>query len=222
MRLNWLDINGTGLGVNGIRIVNGNVAGTSVVVENTNIDGFTVRGISDERINGGKLVVSNTVIRHTVGSGIQIAAGGNKIDATISNVRVHNSATAGLTANGGAKVMISNSVFSRSTFGLDISQANTEATADNVTLSGNTTGMLVGGRRDAEAFELERVVQRHRRERNRPVIQQQSVRQQRRGGNDHADRQPLESDRPAVGPVRIQVDRSVLARLSRQAGETCA
>ena len=40
--------------------------------------------------------------------------------------------------------MISNSVFSRSTFGLDISQANTEATADNVTLSGNTTGMLVG------------------------------------------------------------------------------
>ena len=40
--------------------------------------------------------------------------------------------------------MISNSVFSGSTAGIDIAQANTEVLADNVTLSGNTTGMEIG------------------------------------------------------------------------------
>ncbi len=145
VRLNWLDINGLSGGITGIRILNGTLAGASIVIENTTIDGFTQRGISDERINGGKLVVANTVVRHTQLSGIQIQGGGsNEIDATISNVRVHNSATAGLTANGGAKVMIANSVFSGSTFGLDIEQANTEALAENVTLSGNGTGIFVG------------------------------------------------------------------------------
>ena len=40
--------------------------------------------------------------------------------------------------------MIANSVLSGSTFGLDIEQANTEALAENVTLSGNGTGIFVG------------------------------------------------------------------------------
>jgi len=144
VRLNWLDINGAGLGANGIRIASGNLPDTSIVVENTVIDGMTARGISDERANGGKLVVADTVVRHTLGSGIQIAPTGDRIDATLSNVRVHNAAVAGLTANGASKVMIGNSVFSGSTFGLDIEQNNTEALADNVTLSGNATGMFVG------------------------------------------------------------------------------
>ena len=54
-------------GTNGVRILSGNLAGTSIVVENTTIDGLTARGISDERGNGGKLVVTDTTIRHTVG-----------------------------------------------------------------------------------------------------------------------------------------------------------
>ena len=146
VRLNWLDINGASTGINGVRIVSGQLAGVSVVIENSVIDGFTGRGISDERNNGGKLVVSNSVIRHTVDSGIRIAAGGtNKIDATLSNVRVHNSAAAALTVNGGAKAMVSNSVFSGSNFGLDIEQANSEATVDNSTVSGNTTGIFTTG-----------------------------------------------------------------------------
>jgi hypothetical protein len=145
VRLNWLDLNGLSVGIMGIRVLNGTLAGASIVIENTTIDGFTQRGISDERINGGKLVVANTVVRHTQLSGIQISGNGsNEIDATISNVRVHNSAVAGLTANGGSKVMIANSVFSGSTFGLDIEQANTSALAENVTLSGNGTGIFVG------------------------------------------------------------------------------
>ena len=143
VRLIALDINGTGNGINGVRIFGSNLAGTSVVVENSRIDGFTGRGISDERANGGKLVVSDTTVRHTQDSGIRIAAGGvNRIDATLTNVRVHNSAAAGLTVNGGAKATVGNSVFSGSTFGLDIEQAGTEANVDNSTVSGNTTGIF--------------------------------------------------------------------------------
>ena len=146
VRLNWLDINGGGIGINGVRIASGNLPDTSIVIENSVMDGFTGRGILDERSNGGKLVVADTVIRHTLGSGIQIAPASpvDRIDATISNVRVHNSAVAGLTLNGGSRATIVNSVFSGSAFGLDIEENNTEALADNVTLNGNSTGMFVG------------------------------------------------------------------------------
>ena len=134
VRLIALDINGIGTGRHGVRILSTNLAGTSVVIENSKIDGFASRGISDERTNGGKLVVSDTTVRHTPGSGIRIAAGGmNRIDAALTNVRVHNSAVAALTVNGGAKAMVSNSVFSGSTFGLDIEQNGTSAIVDGST-----------------------------------------------------------------------------------------
>jgi len=143
VRLIALDINGVGSGLGGVRILSTNLAGSSVVIENSRIDGFTGRGISDERTNGGKLVVSDTTVRHTLDSGIRIAAGGvNRIDATLTNVRVHNSATAALTVNGGAKAMVSNSVFSGSAIGLDVEQNSTSATADGSTVSGNTTGIF--------------------------------------------------------------------------------
>jgi hypothetical protein len=92
VRLNWLDINGFSTGLHGIRIVNTATTDVSVVIENTNIDGFTGSGILDERSMPGKLTVSNTVVRHTQQSGIKIAAGGgagNKTQAVLSNVRVH-------------------------------------------------------------------------------------------------------------------------------------
>ena len=146
VRLNWLDINGAGNGINGVRILGAQLAGVSVVIENSVIDGFTGRGISDERTNGGKLVVSNTVVRHVTDSGIRVAAGGvNRIDATLTNVRVHNCAVSALTVNGGAKAMVSDSVFSGSGLGIDVEQANSEATVDNSTISGNTTGIFTTG-----------------------------------------------------------------------------
>jgi hypothetical protein len=77
--------------------------------------------------------------------GDQDRGAGVKIDAMLSHVRVHNSAIAGLTANGGAKVMVSNSVFSGNAIGLDIEQANTEAAVDGSTISGNVTGLLTSG-----------------------------------------------------------------------------
>jgi hypothetical protein len=143
VRLNWLDINGAGSGGTGIRIAGGNLVGTSVVVENSVIDGFTGRGISDERTNGGKLVVSDTTIRHNVGSCIHIGPGGTRIDAALTNVKAHNCAGAGVSVDGNGKVVISNSALTGNTTGIDIAQANIEVLADNVTLSGNTTGMDV-------------------------------------------------------------------------------
>ena len=143
VRLIALDINGLRTGLHGVRILGSNLAGTSVIIENSRIDGFAGRGISDERTNGGKLIVSDTTVRHTADSGIRIAAGGvNRIDAALTNVRAHNSAAAALTVNGGAKAMVSNSVFSGSTFGLDIEQDNTSATVDGSTISHNTTGIF--------------------------------------------------------------------------------
>ena len=145
VRLNWLDINGVSAGLHGIRILDGQAAGVSVVIENTNIDGFAGSGISDERSVGGKLVVSNTVVRHTVLSGIRIAAGGkSKIQATLSNVRVHNSAQAGLTVNGGANATVRNSVFSGSAIGVDVEQANSELSVDGSTISHNAIGLFGG------------------------------------------------------------------------------
>ena len=145
VRLNWLDINGAGTAANGVRILS-SVAGSSVVIENSNIDGFTGRGISDERTVGGKLVVTNTTVSHTLDSAIRVAAGGiNVIRAMLSNVRVHNSAGAGLTANGGTKATVSKSVFSGSSFGIDAEQANTEVTVDDSTISHNTTGIFTTG-----------------------------------------------------------------------------
>ena len=147
VRLNWLDINGVSSGVHGIKIVDNQAAGVSVVIENTNIDGLAGHGILDERSVGGTLTIANTVVRHTQLSGIKIAAGGlgNKIQATLSNVRVHNSAQAGLTVNGGAKAAVRNSVFSGSTFGVDVEQANSEVSVDGSTISHNATGLFTNG-----------------------------------------------------------------------------
>jgi hypothetical protein len=138
VRLNWLDINGAGKSQHGIRILDGQPAGVSVVIENTNIDGFTGSGILDERSMGGKLVVADTVVRHTQQSGIFIAAGGkNPIRAMLSNVRVHNSAHAALLAYGGARVMVSNSVFSGSSIGIDVETPGTEMLVEGSTITGN-------------------------------------------------------------------------------------
>jgi hypothetical protein len=146
VRLNRMDINGLSKGGHGIRIVNNATAGISVAIENTSIDGFAGHGILDERSEGGKLTVANTVVRHTLLSGIKIAAGGkNPIRATLSNVRVHNSLQAGLTVNGGARAMVVDSVFSGSGLGVDVEDPGSEAFVHGSRISENTTGLFTSG-----------------------------------------------------------------------------
>ena len=145
VRLNWLDISGQHKSKYGIRILNSQPPGVSVVIENTNVDGFTSEGIRDDRTAGGKITIANTVVRHTGLYGILLSASAkNKLQATLSNVRVHNSGLAALRVNGGAKAMVSNSVFSGSATGIMSYEAGT-AFIDDSTISGNTTGLTNDG-----------------------------------------------------------------------------
>jgi hypothetical protein len=141
VRLNWLDINGLGNGLNGIRILNS--ANSVVIVENSVIDGFAGRGISDERSQGGKLLVRNTTIRNTVGAGIITipSSGSVKIDSSIDNVRAYNTG-AGFAVLGGGKMTVSNSVASGGTIGLDAEGAGTEMLVSNTMVSNNATGIF--------------------------------------------------------------------------------
>src|SRR6266511_5920969 len=74
VRLRNINFNGVDSGLNGIRITGGAVIGGGVVViEDCLIDGNfggAARGISDERIGGGELFVSNTTVRNTGQLGI--------------------------------------------------------------------------------------------------------------------------------------------------------
>ena len=146
VRLNWLDINGASAGLHGIRIVDNQAAGVSVVIENTNIDGFAGSGI---RTSAAWAASSPSPTRWSAHAAIRHQDRGgrqdNKIQATLSNVRVHNSAQAGLTVNGGAKATVRNSVFSGSAFGVDVEQANSEVSVDGSTISHNATGLFTNG-----------------------------------------------------------------------------
>src|SRR5262245_14823513 len=83
VRLRNINFNGVDSGGNGIRITGGAVIGAGVViVEDCLIDGNfagNARGISEERINGGELYVSNTTIRNTGSAGIFITPGNNTV-----------------------------------------------------------------------------------------------------------------------------------------------
>src|SRR2546423_780582 len=68
VRIRNLNINGTGAsggvgtrtGIRGIRIIDAD----AVFVEDVLVSDFTQQGISDERVNGGSLNVTNTTLRH--------------------------------------------------------------------------------------------------------------------------------------------------------------
>ena len=145
VRLNWLDINGAGTGANGIRILNTGLANSIVVVENSVLDGFTNRGISDERASGGKLFVLNTTIRNTVAAGIIAipSAGSTKIDSSIDQFAPTTPASVSAVGSGG-RMMVSNSVASGGT----PESWRTPAAKCRVThsvISNNTTGILLNG-----------------------------------------------------------------------------
>jgi hypothetical protein len=133
---------GTRTGLNGIRID----AAIAVYVENTVIQNFTQRGILDQRTTGGELYVTNSTIRDATGAGIITfpSSGSTRIDASINNVRAQN-VQAGFAAINGGKMMIANSVVSGSSIGIDAEGSGTEIFGDNVTVSGNATGLFSTG-----------------------------------------------------------------------------
>src|SRR5947209_3792450 len=116
VRLRNLNVTGiTGLGLNGIRITGATTSTTVVVLEDLMIDGFSQRGISDERSGGGKLFVLNSTIRDNGAAGVGVVPGAAvAIAASLNNVRVFRSAL-GLSTGNGSQVTVNNSVFSGAT-----------------------------------------------------------------------------------------------------------
>jgi len=166
-----LDIEGTGTGVNGINFL----AGGALHVEKSTINHFTGVGINFVPTGGGTLFVKDTVIRGNLGGGILVRGGTGNVAASIDNVRLEantfglraedhtkvvvNRSTA--VANGtngfiatsgaaGAELTLYNSVSasngnSLSTGGVRASGAQGLVRMQNVTVVGNTVGLVETG-----------------------------------------------------------------------------
>jgi hypothetical protein len=156
VRLRNLNFNGANTGVNGIRITGGNpIAAGVVIIEDCLIDGNfagAAIGIADERIGGGEVYISNTTVRNTGGFGIHInpaagTAAGQRIDATLDNVRVQNAAF-GIGVGSNGRIVINRSVISgNSTAGIAVvgTLAASEVNLNNSVISNNGVGVQNSG-----------------------------------------------------------------------------
>jgi hypothetical protein len=136
VRLRWLDINGASTGLNGIRII----AANTVIVDNTNIDGFTNRGISDERSAAGKLFVSNTTISNA-GTGVVTVGTSSKLDLLLDNVRLLSSDVGASLTTNGTRAIINRSVIAGNALkGVSVS-GTAEASISNTIISQNPIGI---------------------------------------------------------------------------------
>ena len=147
VRLDWLNINGASTGFDGIRFL----AGNSLHIENTLIDGFTGDGI-DASFSAANtatvLSVHNTTVRNCVGSGIKTnAASGGKITSIINNVHVTKCGV-GIDQVNGTIGSVTNSVVSLCSTGLQTAEptAGSVMNIDTTTISNNSgTGVNVVG-----------------------------------------------------------------------------
>lgn len=142
VRLDWLNINGASTGINGIRFL----AGNTLFVENTLIDGFTTHGIDLNTSANSFLHVKNTTIRNCGGSGISTIAGGaNLVGFAFTGVTIHKCAT-GFNAQNGSRGSIRDSLFAlNSTAGIALTQAgsSTEVNIDGSQFIGSPTAITV-------------------------------------------------------------------------------
>ncbi|HEV7472725.1 MAG TPA: hypothetical protein VGN90_01680 [Pyrinomonadaceae bacterium] len=147
VRLDWLNINGASTGIDGVRMV----AGNTLHVENTLIDGFTSHGINLNytAANAGTVLsVHNTTIRNCVGTGIRTNAfTGGRITSAISNVYITKCGT-GIDQVNGTFSSIHDSMVASCTTGIQTAEptAGSVANIDSVTISNNSgTGVNVVG-----------------------------------------------------------------------------
>ena len=141
-----VQINGAGSGIIGIRII----AANRVHIHDCVIFGFTAgaaHGINDERSAGGKLFISNTIIRDNAQSGVVVlpSSGSTAIQAFLHNVRLEGNGNSGLAASTGSRVTISNSLVARNTnFGLyaNSTAGTAELNAEGCVVVGNGQGVF--------------------------------------------------------------------------------
>jgi hypothetical protein len=106
-----LSINGAGTGVSGIHII----AASKVHIIDCVIAGFgtgVARGINDVRTGGGKLFVSNTIVRDNGQSGVVVlpTSGSATIQAVLDRCRFEGNGNAGVVASSGSRVTVTRSV----------------------------------------------------------------------------------------------------------------
>ncbi|HSE20642.1 MAG TPA: hypothetical protein VLB68_03265 [Pyrinomonadaceae bacterium] len=141
VRLDWLNINGASTGLNGIRFI----AGNTLFVENTIIDGFTTHGIDVNTASTTFLHVKNTTIRNCGGSGISTIAGGaNQVAFAFTGISIHKCGT-GFNAQNGTRGSMRDSFFALNTTGIALSQSgsNTEVNIDSSQITGSSTAISV-------------------------------------------------------------------------------
>jgi Right handed beta helix region len=151
VRLRDINFNGADTGLIGIRITGGaTITAGVVIIEDCliegNFGGAGPRGISDERIGGGELYISNTTVRNVGQTGIVInpASGSIRLNAALDNVRVYN-ASFGVAVAGSNRVMINRSIFSGHTGAGIIAVTTAEVNLSNSVTSSNGIGVQNAG-----------------------------------------------------------------------------
>ncbi len=152
VRLRNLNINGMAPGsgcggVDGIRIENAAV----VSIENVVVEGFQRHGITDRRTTGGRLTVTNSILRNNGGSGLLglPSSASTRIDVAVDNV-VAEGNHVGMAFANGVKAMVSRSLIANNTsLGIDSENVSggsgAEVALDNSTVSNNGTGLFTFG-----------------------------------------------------------------------------
>ncbi|HEV8370392.1 MAG TPA: right-handed parallel beta-helix repeat-containing protein [Pyrinomonadaceae bacterium] len=148
VKLDWLNINGASTGLDGIRFL----AGNTLHVENTLIDGFTGDGIDAtfSAANAGTVLsVRNTTIRNCVGAGIKSnAASGGKINATMNNVQVTKCGVGMDLVNGTIGNIYNSTIASCTSHGVQVAEPTSGSVANVIgtTIASNAgTGVNVVG-----------------------------------------------------------------------------
>jgi hypothetical protein len=157
VRLRNVDIAGANSGSTGISIL----AGAAVILEDMSITGFTKNGISDTRSEGKtSLVVKNSIIANNTGSGISALAQDNNVlldnvhsvknnygialgktnNGSINRSVFSNNIVAGVETDGGAQMMMDNSLVSYNTTG--IASTGGQVAFANSDVSFNGTGVF--------------------------------------------------------------------------------
>jgi hypothetical protein len=166
VRLNWLDINGASTGLDGIRFL----AGTSLHIENTVVDGVTGDGLEIPAGASGnfEVVIRNSVFRNCATNGIRMASTGATVNVSIDSSQLSNngngvdvqagtlnitrtnisgSTNSGITAGGSVGAVVNASDNQITMNGTGVTAANGFATIrlNNNLISRNTTGVSNSG-----------------------------------------------------------------------------
>jgi hypothetical protein len=149
VRLRGLNISGTeDFGTIGIKIT-GAMTGTTVIIEDCVIDGHRqgiARGIDDQRSGGGKLIVTNTTIRHNSGGAVSVlpASGAANIQVLLNNVRAYKNGTGAQFGNL-VRAVIDQSAFTGNTGAGILTVAGAVVQVDRSTISHNADGLQAAG-----------------------------------------------------------------------------